>query len=474
MIRTLKRLVLALVVVVASATLLCGEELFEPSDSETQSVRELIEDQRAVIDNQDDFIQQQQTRLDELEASFEKLSNDFSKQVDADTAIGYDGGFVIAGSQNKLDMGDAKYRMRIGSWGQFRHNFFQSHGPTPDQNDFDIERIRLAFSGYAFNTDFEYFFQFDGDSDFSENVDMLDYYVTYDIGRDLFCKPEKQFRVRFGKWKMGFNRSREESGARMQFSDRAMASVLYDFDRSLGIGLLGTRGPVEWQAAVSNGIDTGGFRPGRAGQLDNFVAIATRVNILLMGDWGKDGHADLEWRTKPAVRIGGGYTYGKRGIEGLREFDFPRVVDSGKQVDEILPVGLEVYNHYMYAADFNVKYRGLSVVGEYYWRRLQDFIPDALLMDQGFWLETGYFIRPKVFQILGRWSRVNGNSGTMGGRDQSADEVAGGAVFYINGHNLKLTADVTRINGSPVSDSALSLRPGDDGWLYRTQLQWKF
>ena len=442
---------------------------------EMEVFRELIDDQNEVIVRQDSQIRQQQMQLDSLEARLESIAAEPQILPDeASAVIGYDGGFVIAGQKSKLDTGDATYQMRIGSWGQFRHNYFDSDGPNDDQNDFDIERIRLVFSGYAFTTDFEYFFQLDGDSDFSENVDMLDYYVTYDLGHDLFNCDAKRFRIRFGKWKIGFNRAREESGARMQFSDRATASVLFDFDRSLGVGALGNLGPLDWQFAVANGIDTGGFRPGRAGQLDTNLAIAGRINLLLTGDWGKDGHADFDWRTTPAVRVGGGYTYTNRELTGEREFDFPRVVDSGSQLDEILPPGLEDYNLYMYSADFNVKYRGFSWITEYYWRRLQDFLPDMLVMDQGFWMEAGYFLKPQHLQVLARWSRIYGNSGTIGGRDQSSDEVAIGSVFYIHGHNLKLTTDLTKVNGVPVSDSALNFRPGDDGILLRTQLQWKF
>ncbi|MEK6237848.1 MAG: porin [Planctomycetales bacterium] len=130
------------------------------------------------------------------------------------------------------------------------------------------------FNGHAFKPSFQYFFQLDADSDAAETVDMLDYYVTYDFGRDLFCCEKNWLALRFGKWKIGFNRAREESGTRMQFTDRSTASVLFDFDRGLGVGLLGKVGPLDWQVAVSNGIDTGGYRPSRFGSLDRNLAAA--------------------------------------------------------------------------------------------------------------------------------------------------------------------------------------------------------
>ena len=339
--------------------------------------------------------------------------------------------------------------------------------------------MRLVFDGYAFDPTFRYFFQMDADSDAAETVDMLDYYITYDFGHDLFCYEQNRLALRLGKWKIGFNRAREESGTRMQFSDRSVASVLFDFDRSLGIGLLGTCTPscgkIDWQIAITNGIDTGGYRPNRV-ELDRNFAVATRVNWLACGDWGKDGHADLQCRTRPAVRFGTGFTHGRKDQEGIREFVFPRVVDSGALISTVLPADVSSYGLTMYSADWNMKYLGWSTVFEYYFRQFTDFrgafVPD--LYDHGYWAELGWFLCPGSVQLIARHSHIVGDSGTLGAVDQSADEVGAGIVFYAIQHRMKLTFDVTRLNGAPIRDTALNIFPGDDGTLYRTQFQWKF
>ena len=440
---------------------------------EFESLRRTVQDQQRIIEQQGQHLDAQRSRLDAIEdwPGYPRSSN-----LDNGNVVGYDGGFVNAGPGGDLDTGDARFRMRIGSWGQLRHNFFDSQGPNLDQNDFDLERVRLVFDGHAFNSSFGYFFQLDGDSDVGEVVDLLDYYVTYDFGRDLFCWDEGKLALRLGKWKIGFNRAREESGTRMQFSDRSMASVLFDFDRSLGVGLLGDLGPLDWQVAVGNGIDTGGFRTSRAGDSDRNMALATRVNWLVSGDWGSDGHPDLDWRCTPAIRLGTGFTYTRHDLEGAREFPFPRVTDSGATIDTVLPASVTAYNLLMHAADLNMKYRGFSFIYEYYFRHLSGFsgaaVPD--LFDHGYWAEAGYFIVPEHVQVIARHSRIVGNSGSLGVVDRSADEVAGGVVIYARRHNLKLTFDVTKLNGAPVNDPALNIRAGDAGWLYRTQFQWKF
>jgi hypothetical protein len=99
-------------------------------------------------------------------------------------------------------------------------------------------------------------------------------------------------------------------------------------------------------------------------------------------------------------------------------------------------------------------------------------LPD--FFDHGFWLQMGYFVIPEKLQFLLRWSRVAGNSGTLGDQNQSAEELAGGLVWYLNGQHAKIVLDATHLDGAPISSSALDIFPGDLGWLYRTQIQFAF
>jgi hypothetical protein len=77
-------------------------------------------------------------------------------------------------------------------------------------------------------------------------------------------------------------------------------------------------------------------------------------------------------------------------------------------------------------------------------------------------------------ELITRWSRIAGDSGTLGLINESSDEVGAGFVWYFKGHNAKLTFDATHVNGVPVSSSRLDLLPSDAGWLFRTQIQLAF
>lgn len=499
-------------------------------ESRLESLQQTVQQQQAVIQRQSALLEQQMRRLEKLESPsteteteteidffadsrpprFRELpvqASGYFQDDDADDVAsrgteekagdsvqndsasvyfnkGYDGGFTLTGPIDDLKNGKPKFTMKIGSWGQLRHNFFDSRGLTLDQNDLEFERLRLTFSGYAYNPNFTYSFQFDADSDSgagAQNVDMLDYYGTYDFGADLFGAEKKRLALRFGRWKVGFNRAREESGTRMQFSDRSTASVIFDFDRSIAIALLGEGVPTvgekfTWEVALTNGIDNAGFRPSRAGQLDRNLGMSARTNWLVMGDWGNDGHADIDFRDIPALRMGSGFTYTRPDVEGVREFNFPRVLAGGANINTALPAGVTAYNLFMFANDLNLKYQGFSLVSETYYRHISGFAGFGLasFSDFGYWNEVGYFVVPQKVQLIARHAHVRGDSGTLGVFDTSSDEVAGGIVFYFNKHNSKLTFDVTHLNGASASDSAINIRPGDLGTLYRTTYQWKF
>jgi hypothetical protein len=227
---------------------------------------------------------------------------------------------------------------------------------------------------------------------------------------------------------------------------------------------------------LANGLNVGGFRTNRSGELDRNFAFSGRLTWLLAGDYGKDGESDLEFRHHPAWRVGAAVACSRVDRDGLREFSRMRVVDSGQTISAVLPAGVTAYDIYMFTVDSHVKYHGVSVITDYYFRCLSRFsgAPVQELVDHGFLLQLGYFVVPTRVELLARWSRLVGDSGTLGALRQSADEVAGGVAWFIRGNNLKMTFDATHVNGVPISSSTLNMLPGDNGWLFRTQFQFRF
>lgn len=397
------------------------------------------------------------------------------------TRVGYDSGFVIASNQQQdLQAGDFPYRMRINGWGQQRHTILDSDGINPDINQFQLKRARLTFAGSAFTPDFSYFLQLDGRSSSGDNLRLLDYFLTYDFGHHLWGCEAHTIGFKTGKYKMPFTMARYLSGKEFEFADRSMASMYFDVNRSLAWGLYGEaqhwRTPINWEIAIFNGLVTGGAETGSSGDLDNNFAYSARVFSFPTGEWGNGSLADLDGHQRLATRIGAGFANSKIDRSGSTEFNTVRVVDSGNTLATALPMATDAYNVNIYSVDLSTKFRGWSTTMEYYFRNINGFegamLPD--LFDHGFWLQLGKFIVPGKVQLVSRWSRVVGNSGTLGANDQSAEEIAGGLVWYFRDQHAKLTIDVTHLDGAPISSAALDISPGDIGWLIRSQIQFAF
>lgn len=391
---------------------------------------------------------------------------------------GYDEGFVIAsGPDIKLEADSHPFRLRLNGWGQLRQSVFDSRNANPDLNQLEIKRARMVLSGHAFTPDLTYFVQIDGRSNAGERLYFLDYFLDYDIGHSQLDLSERTIGMKAGLYKLPFSFSRWASGKELQFADRSMASIFFDINRSLAWGLYGRTevlpSPLDWEVALGNGFMTGQADTGNIGQLDNKMAMSARVSSVPIGTWGGNDIADLENHEQLTTRVGAGFAVSTIDRFGVAEFFGHPVVDSGRPLANILPPAADRYTVSLYSLDASLKYRGLSLTSEYYFRNISDIRGTALpsLFDHGLWLESGYFLVPTEWQVLARWSRVQGDSGTLGGRDRSSDEVAAGLVRYFQGQNVRMSLDVTHLNGATIKSPVLDIAPGDDGWLYRAQLQ---
>lgn len=398
-------------------------------------------------------------------------------------SVGYDDGFVIASrGPDDLDSQLAPYLLRINGWGQLRRTFFESANENPDLDQFQLKRGRLVLSGHAFTPDFSYFLQIDARSTSGDDIRMLDYYVNYDLGHHFWDAKAGALTFEAGRFKVPFNLARWLTAREFQFADRSVASMFFDVNRSIGWKFSGnlpeTTQPWHWSVSTFNGLVTGGAETGASEQLDDNPAYSARFWGYPIGQWGSSELSDFEWHEQIATRVGCGFATSSISRRGRTEFSELTVVDSGLPLGNILPHSVDQYTTYQYCMDGSLKYRGWSATLEYYFRYINQFegghssIPG--LFDQGFWLQFGRFIVPERVELIARWSRVQGDSGTLGLRNQSADEVAGAFAWYSRRQNAKLVCDLTHINGAPIESSALDMQPGDNGWFFRMQLQYAF
>ncbi len=396
-----------------------------------------------------------------------------------DYGVDYDKGFVI----RALDPEQDKFQMKINSWIQFRHaGFIRDSGqdswtgnagvtrPVRARNAFENERSRLTFKGHLVDKRFTYFLQLDGDTDGRETVDFFDYWFAW--------KFSDAFRLQFGKRKVSASR-RWLMGARdSRFSDRPMATDFFRPDRTTGLWALGSFDDLLfYEATIGNGYRTANRNLGEVN--DRFVFSLTQWWDAA-GKFGNDltDHAISE---EPLIRVGHSFTYsrqsGRAGGSPLRETDFIRLTDGTRLTDAgALAPGTQVddFDLLFYAVDFGWKSMGWSVSAEAYFRWLNDIggtgvLPIDSIEQRGFFVEGGSVLYKDVLDWNVRYSQIAGDYG-------EASEVGIGLNWYPleSRDHLKVTFDISRFDGSPLNNTASDILVGENGTLFRTQVQAQF
>jgi hypothetical protein len=387
----------------------------------------------------------------------------------------YDKGFAILPYNKKK----TPFDLRINGWIQFRHHGFtrdveswtDNAGVTREvrnRNAFDIERARIYFKGTALDPRLSYFYHLDGDTDGRHGVDFFDYWWSW--------KFSDRFRLVFGKRKVTASRQWLLGARRTRFVDRPMANDFFRPDRTVGIFGLGKLGRSNFEFTVGNGYRTSNF-PNNATD-DQFSYAATQYWDV-GGEYGGQ-LVDYDYACQPIFRFGHSFVYSPITSDRLgnpnNETDFLRLTDGTRlnQVGALAPgVTVSGVNVLYYGLDFGMKYRGWSFNSEVFLRWLDDFeadgaLPVANLMQHGFYVEGGRFLIPKKLDLNFRYSEVDGLYG-------EGTEVAAGVNWYpLETFKLKCSFDVSVYDGSPLNNTTSDILVGDDGTLFRTQIQAEF
>ena len=118
----------------------------------------------------------------------------------------------------------------------------------------------------------------------------------------------------------------------------------------------------------------------------------------------------------------------------------------------------------MWAIDGGLKWKGLAVNGQYYFRWLNDFEADGPLpltstFDHGFELSAGKFVIPKTLMMYVRGSAVYGHF-------RDSHEYAGGLKWhFLPTERLWLSAELMRVMRVPYSGGFTPYTAGMTGWV---------
>jgi hypothetical protein len=264
--------------------------------------------------------------------------------------------------------------------------------------------------------------------------------------------------------------------------DRLIADEFFRGSYTSGVWLKGEfQAKVKYMAMFANNLSTLGVS---AAQLDNkFATQSFSVQWLPttgeFGLWGTFG--DYDDHQKVATRLGVHYTHSledkqsQPGTEGIENSQIRLTDGSIIFTPDLFGPGITVneVDYHMMSVDAGVKYKGVSLEGEYYWRGLNNFTgvntsTISNISDHGYQVQTSAMAIPKILQLYFSGSQVFGRYG-----DQW--EVRGGENWYVmKERGIRLNGELMYVNRSPVGYTAYPYPVGAKGPVFHINLEMNF
>jgi hypothetical protein len=231
-------------------------------------------------------------------------------------------------------------------------------------------------------------------------------------------------------------------------------------------------------AFVGNGLNTLNIS---ANKIDTKLLTSGSVWWEPLGDYGEPGKArnmyeDYFAQKKVRVRIGTSFTRSPEDRFSNLDQSNPDNT-SLYNSDGVLTfstgafapgVTLEEATYRMWAIDGGLKYNGLAINGQYFFRWLNDFKADGPLplsstFDHGFELSVSKFVIPKKLILFARGSMVAGQFG-------NSHEYAGGFKWhFLPTERLWLSGELMRVWKVPYSGAFTPYTAGMTGWAPMVQ-----
>jgi hypothetical protein len=262
-------------------------------------------------------------------------------------------------------------------------------------------------------------------------------------------------------------------------SDRSMADNFFRPGFTQGVWASGDLGKgVSYLLFVGNGLNTLNIS---ASKIDAHLMYSGSLWWEPLGDYGEPGKArnmydDYFRQDKTRIRIGGAFTRSRE--------------DRFSNLDQSSPENTSMYNsdgvltfstgafapgvtvqeatYKMWAIDAGMKWNGLAINGQYFFRWIDDFAADGPLpldstFDHGFELSASYFVVPRKVVVYGRGSMVNGEF-------NDSWEYAGGFKWhFLPTERLWLTGEMMYVHKAPYSGAFTPYTTGLTGWVPMVQ-----
>ena len=366
---------------------------------------------------------------------------------------------------------DVFTQARFQNFAASRRSWVDAEGaaqPISSFNSFEVARNFLVFSGFGIDPRLQYTAIVFSSTSINDTVYLG--WINYRFNR--------AFDLRVGNWLVPGTREWYESFRWTLGADRLMATTFFRPNISPGIWAQGE--PIDglnYVAMIANSNNR--FTQGVATRVGSSLAFGGTVWYEPTDDYGV-GVSDVEFHEGRSFRFGTSLNVAHESNQGFTQAAIRNPEDTLIRLSDgtplfrpgVLAPGIEVRstNLQLWTLDAAMKYRGLAVSGEYFFRWLDDVrtvggrSPYGSLFDTGALLQAGYFLKPHKLEAFARTSFVTGRFG-------GGVEYGGGFNWYPRGaRTWRTTAEVLRIEGSPAQNFITGYRAGETGTLF--QLQW--
>lgn len=268
----------------------------------------------------------------------------------------------------------------------------------------------------------------------------------------------------------------------LRVDNRTVADDFFRGSYTTGIWSTGKLGDeIGYHVMLGNNLSQLGVD---AGQLDNVFNTMSGALWWMpsTGEYGpRAGFGDYEYHDEIATRFGVHATRSREDKQNQPSEDDPdnsqlRISDGtiifrpgalapGTQINKA--------TYQMAALEAGMKYRGYSLEGEYFWRRIDDFssfgaLPIDDLWDHGFQLQTSLMLVPRTWQAYLSGSKIFGEYG------DPWDVAVGLNWFPFGNKNLRANTQLLFLDESPVGGLPTPAVVGGDGTVVTLDLELNF
>jgi hypothetical protein len=383
--------------------------------------------------------------------------------ADADTRASLMQNGVMAGWLDHFFLASPDGRFKLVLDGQMQIRYVYNYRerpafsffPNPEADDqhrqgFENTRTRLTFRGHVFSPDWQYLIR----SEFARSAGtsaLLDAWIRYNL--------TDEWSLRIGQFKLPFNREELVSPAEQLAVERSIVNEITNLGRSQGVELTYATDTSRISLAVSDGVN----RPNQpALTLDTEYAVSARYEHLLAGNWDQftDFTSPIGDEYGALLGIGGhAQDSESSGVSALEGQNQTRVLTG--------------------TADLSLEWGGANAFGALTYQYVD--APGGISLVTGIVIQGGVYVTPKwEFFVRGEYAQADGQSGSFL-EVPDLNLVTFGTNYYLEGHDLKWTTDISVGISDVASNFAIDLAgfraDNDQGApqvVFRTQFQLLF